>query len=212
MAALMNEPPTRPEPALVWRHTKPVPQPAIDDYAPFGNIDSRNGLQERVEIPLMIRALRLPLGCRILEVGCGRGVALPVLAERLAPSALVGVDVDPMLVGIAQRRVRERGLRARVVEADVRSLPLASGSFDMVIDFGTCYHVSGGRDGALAALREIARVLRPGGLFVHETRVAQRLAHPVRSFGRSLPWSEMPLLLADRSAVLWSVKRKSMLA
>lgn len=67
-------------------------------------------------------------------------------------------------------------------------------------------------DGALAALREIARVLRPGGLFVHETRVAQRLAHPVRSFGRSLPWSEMPSLLADRAAVLWSVKRKSMLA
>ncbi len=207
MPALLEEPPTRPEPALVWRHTKP----AVDDYAPFGNLESRNGLQERLEIPLMIRALRLPRGCRILEVGCGRGVALPVLADRLAPSALVGVDVDPVLVEVAQRRVRERGLRVRVVEADVRSLPIPTGSFDMVIDFGTCYHVSGATDGSLAALREIARVLRPGGIFVHETRVAQRLAHPVRSFGRSLPWSEIPQLLADRAAVLWSVKRKSML-
>ena len=211
MPTLMNEPPTRLEPALVWRHAKPSTQPSEDAYVPFGNVDSRNGLQERLEIPLMIRALRLPLGCRILEVGCGRGVALPVLAERLAPSALVGVDVDPVLVGIAQHRVRERGLRARVVEADVRSLPIAGGSFDMVIDFGTCYHVSGGTDGSLAALREIARVLRPGGIFVHETRVAQRLAHPVRSLGRSLPWSELPSLVADRAAVLWSVKRKSRL-
>jgi ubiquinone/menaquinone biosynthesis C-methylase UbiE len=58
----------------------------------------------------------------------------------------------------------------------------------MVIDFGTCYHVSGGTQGSLMALREITRVLRPGGLFVHETCVAQHLAHPVRSFGRSLPW------------------------
>lgn len=209
MSALLEEPPTRPEPALVWRHTKQAARHAVDDYAPFGNVESRNGLQERLEIPLMIRALRLPRGCRVLEVGCGRGVALPVLAERLAPSALVGVDVDPVLVAVAQRRVCERGLRARVVEADVRSLPIASGSVDMVIDFGTCYHVSGGTDGSLAALREIARVLRPGGIFVHETRVAQRLAHPVRSFGRSLPWSGIPQLLADRAAVLWSVKRKS---
>ena len=121
MAAVMKEPPSRPEPALVWRHTKANTSLPIDKYAPFGNADSRNGLQARVEIPLMIRALGLPLGCRILEVGSG-----------------------------------------------------------------------------------------PGGIFVHETRVAQRLAHPVRSFGRSLPWSEMPSMLADRSAVLWSVKRKSM--
>jgi hypothetical protein len=51
-------------------------------------------------------------------------------------------------------------------------------------------------------------VLRHGGLFVHETRVAQRLAHPVRSLGRSLPWRAVPNLVADRSAVLWAVRRK----
>ena len=81
----------------------------------------------------------------------------------------------------------------------------------MVIDFGTCYHVSGGAVGSLAAMREIARVLAPGGLFVHETPVAQHLAHPIRSFGRSLPWRRVPSLTRDRSALLWSARRKSML-
>ncbi len=97
------------------------------------------------------------------------------------------------------------------MEADVRSLPIDDASFGMVIDFGACYHVGNGTPGSVMALREIARVLRPGGMFVHETRVAQHLAHPVRSFRRSLPWSEVPSLGSDRTALFWAVKRKSML-
>ena len=46
-----------------------------EDYIAFGNVETRNGLQERIEIPLLIRALSLPKGQRILEVGCGRGIA-----------------------------------------------------------------------------------------------------------------------------------------
>jgi hypothetical protein len=66
--------------------------------------------------------------------------------------------------------------------------------------------------GATSALSEVARVLRTGGLFVHETPVAQHLAHPVRSFGRTLPWACVPLLVRDRAAVLWAVRRKHSLA
>ena len=206
------EPPARPEPALVWRHPTPAAPHIEDEYVPFGNVETRNGLQERIEIPLMIVALRLPIGCRVLEVGCGRGVALPVLSKWLMPRALVGVDVDPVLAGAAARRVSGQAVDARVVEGDVRALPFDERSFDIVIDFGTCYHVSGGTTGALTAMREIARVLAPGGIFVHETPVAQHLAHPVRSFGRSLPWRDVPSLTRDRSALLWSVRRKSMSA
>ena len=210
MPALMDPPKEKLEPALVWRHTT-SPIPAGDEYAPFENVVARNGLQERLEIPLLIAALRLPVGCRVLEVGCGRGVALPVLWKWLMPRELVGVDVDATLVDIAARQVSQQRVGARVIEADVRSLPFDDWRFDMVIDFGTCYHVSGGVGGSLAAMREIARVIAPGGLFVHETPVAQHLAHPVRSFGRSLPWHHVPSLARDRSALLWSARRKSML-
>lgn len=178
------------------------------DYLAFPNMESRNGLHARVEVPLLLRALRLPRGGRVLEIGCGRGVALPVLAERLEPFALFGVDVDAALLEVAEQRLRALRISATLVEADVRSLPLETASFDLVVDFGTCYHVSGGVEGARAALREVARVLRPGGLFVHETPVAQHLAHPRRSFGRTLPWAAVPALMRDRAALLWAVRRR----
>ena len=180
--------------------------PASSEYEPFGNMESRNGLQRRVEIPMLLRASR-PVGGRVLEVGCGRGIALPVLAERLRPASLVGVDVDPALVAIARRQMRASALDVTVLEGDVRELPFDDGSFDLVIDFGTCYHVGGGVSGARAALSEIGRVLRPGGRFVHETPVAQHLAHPARSFGRRLPWTTQPALLPERRAIPRSMRR-----
>lgn len=182
--------------------------PATEEYLPFGNMETRNGLQERLEIPMMIRALGIPKGLRILEVGCGRGIALPVFTERLTPKELVGVDIDPELTRIARLRVQSTEIAATVVEGDVRALPFDAGRFDLVIDFGTCYHVSGGREGARRALGEIARVLAPGGAFVHETPVAQHLAHPVRSFARTLPWRDTPFV-RERTAGLWSLRRRN---
>jgi SAM-dependent methyltransferase len=184
-------------------------EPEGERYVAFDNVEARNGMQSRIEIPLMLKMLRPPRGGRVLEIGCGRGVALPVLATLLTPSWLVGVDLDPLLVAIANERVTTARISARVIRGDIRALPLDSASFDLVIDFGTCYHVSGGADGARASLAEIARVLRPGGLFIHETPVAQQLAHPVRSFGRTLPWKTTPELRPYHRAVLWSMRRKN---
>jgi SAM-dependent methyltransferase len=188
--------------------TEPDAPPRVGTYVPFGNVETRNGLQTLIEIPLMIRALRLPRRQRILEIGCGRGVALPVLDERLTPIELVGLDIDPALLAEARARVEAECVDATLIEGDVLDLPFASGRFDLVIDFGTCYHASDTMQGRRTALSEVARVLRHDGLFVHETRVAQRLAHPVRSFGRSLPWRAVPSLVPDRSAVLWGVRMK----
>jgi SAM-dependent methyltransferase len=180
---------------------------ATEEYVAFGNMESRNGLQERIEIPLMIRALGLTQGLRILEVGCGRGIALPVLTDRLAPRDLTAIDVDPALVEIARQRATACGITAEVIHGDVRAMPFASSRFDMVVDFGTCYHVSGGRAGAARALSEIRRVLAPRGVLVHATPIAQHLAHPIRSFARSLPWKGAGFRLI-RTAGLWSVRER----
>ena len=168
-------------------------------YEPFPNVESRNVLQECLEVPALVRSLRLPVGARVLEVGCGRGVALPPLAELCRPSRLVGLDVDETLLSAARERLAERGIHAELVCGDVRALPFEDRSFDVVVDFGTCYHVASPD----RALSEIARVLDHGGRFVHETPLSQALAHPIRSRGR-LPWRREPRLCRERSAVLWS--------
>jgi SAM-dependent methyltransferase len=210
-----GEPAPRNDPAYVGDRMSLLPaalrasgRTAAVEYLPFGNVEVRNGLQALVEIPLMIRALRLPHRARVLEIGCGRGVALPVLDDRLDPVELIGIDVDGELLAEARERIRNTCTEATLVEGDVRDLPFEEGRFDLIIDFGTCYHMSDTMDGRRAALREVARVLRPGGLFVHETRVAQCLAHPLRSFGRALPWWAVPSLARDRGSVLWAVRRK----
>ena len=175
-----------------------------DGYRPFPNDQRRNILQEGVELPLMIRALSVPKYQRILETGTGRGVALPILAEQCNPSELIGLDIDDELLAHAQSRTEEQGVGATLVHADIREMPFPDESFDIVVDFGTCYHITSPE----VALREIVRVLSPGGLFIHETPLAQLLAHPTRTSGHSLPWDSTPGLIPYRNAGLWASRRK----
>jgi ubiquinone/menaquinone biosynthesis C-methylase UbiE len=173
------------------------------EYRPFPDQDGRNWRQEHVEIPLMLWSLGVPRGARVLEVGCGRGVALRPLARQLAPSRLAGLDVDAALLAVARARVERESVPAELILGDVRDMPFPSGDFDVVIDFGTCFHIARPGD----ALREIARVIAPGGVFVTETKLSQLLSHPVRGRGRRLPWAEAPTLLPLRHALLWESRR-----
>ncbi len=178
--------------------------PRNDSYRPFPNVARRNSTQENVEIPAMIFALQLPKGKRILEVGCGRGVALAPLIKLCQPTRLVGLDIDGDLLAEAEERLIAKNVCAELVQDDVRGLPFPEASFDIVIDFGTCYHITQPE----RALREIARVLSVGGIFVHETPVNQLLSHPVRAFGRRLPWQAAPELAPKRHAFLWASRVK----
>jgi ubiquinone/menaquinone biosynthesis C-methylase UbiE len=176
------------------------PPPAESAYRPFPNEGGRNWRQEHLEIPLMLRALKVPRGGRVLEVGCGRGTALGPLSRRLVPQYLVGVDIDVALLKVA----KQSGVRADLVVADVHQLPFPTGDFDVVIDFGTCFHVARPE----AALLEIARVIALGGIFVTEMKLSQLLSHPVRTRGRFLPWTAVSLLTPLRRALLWESRRR----
>jgi SAM-dependent methyltransferase len=92
---------------------------------------------------------------RILDAGCGTGNNL---AHFRRFGRTVGIDLSPD----ALRFCQGRGVAA--ARGDLRSLPFADGSFDAVTSFDVIYHrwVADDR----AAVREMARVLRPGGLFL----------------------------------------------
>jgi ubiquinone/menaquinone biosynthesis C-methylase UbiE len=174
-------------------------------YEAFQIQKFRNLFQTHLEIPMLLRAIPLARGLRILEVGCGPGVALPRLFELCRPVRLVGIDIAPELIALAQARVRRTRAVAELRVADVRELPFDSASFDAVVDFGTCYHI----DHPEQALREIGRVLADDGVFIHESPIAQLMAHPIRTSGRRLPWHTAPDLAASRHAGLWGARRRA---
>jgi ubiquinone/menaquinone biosynthesis C-methylase UbiE len=96
---------------------------------------------------------------RCLDLGCGTGVYVPLLAEQ--GWAVVGVDLSADQLRVARERVG--GLAEALVQADARSLPFEDGSFDAVV--AALVHTD--IDQYDRALVEVARVLRPGGRFVH---------------------------------------------
>jgi SAM-dependent methyltransferase len=185
--------------------SSPAPASAAEaEYRPFPNDNGRDGRQAALEIPIMVHALGLPAGGRVLEVGCGRGIALTVLDRLLRPERLVGLDVAADVLEQARTHTEAAGVRVELVPGDVRRLPFPDEAFDLVVDFGTCYHIAR----QAQALGEITRVLVPGGLFVQETPLSQLLSHPVRSFGRRIPWGSAPGLRRQRTALLWTARRR----
>jgi SAM-dependent methyltransferase len=92
----------------------------------------------------------------ILDAGCGTGAVLKQLGN---PSKNVGVDLAPEAIAFC----RQRGLQ-NVRQADISALPFADGSFDAVICSSVLYH-EWVRDVA-SVMRELRRVLRPGGLLL----------------------------------------------
>jgi ubiquinone/menaquinone biosynthesis C-methylase UbiE len=108
-------------------------------------------------IQAILDRLHTRRGAQLLEVGAGTGrISIPLL-ERGAD--LTGCDLSlPML-----RRLRAKHAGARLAQADATRLPFASGSFDGLLTIHVLHLVSGWR----AALREFARVLRPGGVYIN---------------------------------------------
>jgi SAM-dependent methyltransferase len=100
-------------------------------------------------------------GERVVDVGTGVGHTL----RRVAPSfrSAVGVDATREMLEAGVGVLAGAGVRNTVlVQADATALPIPSGSADVVTSRLAAHHFAD----AAAAFREIARVLRPGGLFV----------------------------------------------
>ena len=100
---------------------------------------------------------------RVLDLGCGTGVATRAVAKRYGFSGQVlGVDLSPMLVAAAGRIAAEEGCADRVEfrSGDSRKLDLEDGAFDAVIAHTLLSHV----DDPRSVLQEMKRLVRPGGM------------------------------------------------
>jgi ubiquinone/menaquinone biosynthesis C-methylase UbiE len=109
----------------------------------------------------LVEAADLQPGSRVLEIGCGTG-NLALLAKARQPAAtVVGLDPDAAALARARRKARRRGVQLLLDRGFADQLPHPDGSFDRVLSALMLHHLPD--DQKPAALREVGRVLRPGG-------------------------------------------------
>ncbi|WP_432547509.1 class I SAM-dependent methyltransferase [Kineococcus sp. SYSU DK004] len=114
-------------------------------------------------------------GLDLLDVGCGVGTLTADLAARTAPGRTVGVDASADVLTDAAAAARERGVGVELAVAEAGALPFADGTFDVVHAHQVLQHLAD----PVGALREMARVCRPGGLLaVRDADYASVHAHP----------------------------------
>jgi SAM-dependent methyltransferase len=108
-------------------------------------------------------------GRRVLEVGCGAAAAARWLATQGAH--VIGLDLSAGMLRHAVAGARASGVRVQLVLGDVLALPFPAGSFDIACTaFGAIPFV----EDSAAAMREVYRVLKPGGRWVFSA------THPMR--------------------------------
>jgi len=131
-----------------------------DFYAEYFRVEDRHWWfigRRRIILSILSSGFargRDPSRTRILDLGCGTGTMLGHLRSF---GDAQGVDADPQAVQFCKARGEDR-----VQELDSETLPFPDGSFDLVTALDVLEHIEDDR----GALREVARVLRPGGTFL----------------------------------------------
>jgi SAM-dependent methyltransferase len=111
------------------------------------------------------RLLSLDPGSDVLDLACGHGRIANRLAARGA--RVTGLDATPSFLERARAEAESLGVDVDYVEGDMRSLPWPEGRFDRVLSWFTSYGYFDD-DGNRDVLREVHRVLRPGGILLIE--------------------------------------------
>jgi SAM-dependent methyltransferase len=134
----------------------------------------------------LVEQAELASAQRVLEVGCGTA-NLALLIKRTHPSVeVVGLDPDPKALVRADRKARRAGFTLALDRGFADKLPYPDGSFDRVLSSLMFHHLDA--ELRIASLREILRVLRPGGsLHLVDFGGDRRRLHGLARLGRRSP-------------------------
>lgn len=107
-------------------------------------------------------------GSKVLEIGSNTGSSTAAIAEFLPNHHIIGIDIEPEMVKVAKNHIRELqsenilGNNVEIKVDDAENLSYENEYFDLVVSGGTLSFV----DNPKKAVREITRVLKPGGFFL----------------------------------------------
>jgi SAM-dependent methyltransferase len=167
-------------------------------YDPFLALSERRGMAARR------RALLASARGRVLEIGAGTGLNLAHYPADL--DELVLSEPEPRMRARLERRLAKSGRPATVLAAPAETLPFADGTLDTVVSTLVLCTVAD----AAAAMRELRRVLAPGGrlLFIEHVRGGARLARrqdrlagPWRAFAQGCRCNQETLTMLERQGL-----------
>ena len=105
------------------------------------------------------------IGKDVLDIACGEGYGTFLLSSNA--SEVIGVDISQECIEHASKRYAQLSEKIRFIEGAMQAIPLADESVDVVVSFESLEHISS--DDQTRFIREVGRVLRPGGLLFVST-------------------------------------------
>lgn len=141
----------------------------------------------------LLDALRLRGDERALDLGCGRGAVLTMVARRLTTGRITGIDLwsthdqSGNSSDVTAHNATREGVSDRIAiqTGDMRALPFADNSFDLVVSSLAIHNIPGSAERA-KAVSEGWRVLSPGGrLVIADIRATRHYARTLEQLGAS---------------------------
>jgi len=109
----------------------------------------------------LVKQAGLEKGHRALDIGCGTAT-FTILIKRACPDCeVLGLDGDPAILEVARRKIARSGLNITLIRGTAAVLPFPNSAFDRVFTSLILHHLTS--DDRAHALKEILRVLKPGG-------------------------------------------------
>jgi 2-polyprenyl-3-methyl-5-hydroxy-6-metoxy-1,4-benzoquinol methylase len=143
------------------RGTEEYPEPVVPDPA----------LDRKFAVICEEIAALLPVAS-YLDAGCGDGRFVAALRSLgPLPARVVGVDIADSILATARRGTAAAGIDAELVRGNLERLPLGDAEFDLVVSVQVLEHLLSPEQG----VRELARVLRPGGTLLLSTDNSRRV-------------------------------------
>lgn len=138
-----------------------IPALGVDWLTPLYDPFIRWLIREKQFKSHLIRNARIAPGQRVLDLGCGTAT-LTIMVKQAHPTAVViGLDGDPQVLEIGRAKAQQAGVDITLEEGMAYQLPYPDHSFDRVLSSLVLHHLT--TEDKHRALREVARVLRPGG-------------------------------------------------
>ncbi len=155
----------------------------------FDFYDKKREAKESLAFSYALHEYKNFVGQNVLDVGCGNGYVLSNYAKEGAN--VFGVDLTATALFLSRRRFELAGFSGKFYQASAEELPFDKASFDCVCSMGVLHHTPNTEK----AIKEIFRVLRPGGRLIimvyHRNSIAYRFTFPLISLLKQKPIQQL---------------------